>query len=143
MPEAVREANKEYWRPANVVAARLIQPLTTHILCPECETEYTPGANFCHVCGKERDQQAPSQTKLTFAQLLDMEVIRKLLGLSWGSLVFFIIGLTFMLGALLTGFVYRASTLLDWQAVQMWRIEWLLAAAAAMLAGILLKKRKA
>ena len=143
MSEAVREANKEYWRPANVVAARLIQPLTTPILCRECETEYSPGANFCHVCGTERDQQTDTQTKLTWAQLVDMEVIRKLLGLSWGSLVFFIMGLTFMLGALLTGFVYRVSTALDWQAVQMWRIEWLLAAAAAMLAGILLKKRNA
>jgi hypothetical protein len=29
---------------------------------------------------------------------------------------------------------------LDWQAVQLWRIEWLLGATASFLAGILLKK---
>jgi hypothetical protein len=70
-----------------------------------------------------------------------MEVIRQRLGLSVSSLVFFLIGLTCLVGALLTGFVYRASTVLDWQAVQLWRIEWLLAASASLLAGILVKKR--
>jgi hypothetical protein len=29
---------------------------------------------------------------------------------------------------------------LDWQAIQLWRIEWLLGAAAAFVAGCLLKK---
>ena len=38
-----------------------------------------------------------------------------------------------------TGLVYTAATVLDWQAVQIWRIEWLLAAIAAFLAGILLR----
>jgi hypothetical protein len=37
--------------------------------------------------------------------------------------------------------VYKEDTLVDWQAVQAWRIEWLLAAMAALLAGILLKKK--
>jgi hypothetical protein len=39
--------------------------------------------------------------------------------------------------------MYTAATVLDWQAVQIWRIEWLLASAAAFLAGILLKKTDA
>jgi hypothetical protein len=39
-----------------------------------------------------------------------------------------------------TGFIYKADTLVDWQAIQVWRIEWLLAGCLAMLAGILLKK---
>jgi hypothetical protein len=34
-----------------------------------------------------------------------------------------------------------AKTLVDWQAIQMYRIEWLLAATAAFVAGILLKKK--
>jgi len=35
---------------------------------------------------------------------------------------------------------FTAATVLDWQAVQLWRIEWLLGAAVAFVAGILLKK---
>jgi hypothetical protein len=33
-----------------------------------------------------------------------------------------------------------AKTLVDWQAIQFYRAEWLLAATAAFVAGILLKK---
>jgi hypothetical protein len=45
-----------------------------------------------------------------------------------------------VVAAVMTGLVYSANTLVDWQAVQTWRIEWLLAAAVAFIAGILLKK---
>jgi hypothetical protein len=38
-------------------------------------------------------------------------------------------------GALLVGIVFTARTALDWQAIQMWRIEWLLAAIAAFVGG--------
>jgi hypothetical protein len=41
----------------------------------------------------------------------------------------------------MTGFLFTATTLLDWQAVQIWRIEWLLAASAVFVAGVLLKKK--
>jgi hypothetical protein len=40
-----------------------------------------------------------------------------------------------------TGFVFTATTLLDWQAVQLWRIEWLLGSVAMFAAGFLLKKK--
>jgi len=45
-----------------------------------------------------------------------------------------------MVGAISVGWVYSAQTLSDFQAIQLWRIEWLLGAAAAFLAGILLKR---
>jgi hypothetical protein len=142
MPEAAREVSQEYWRPANVDhAERIIKPLTTESLCPHCETEYSLEARFCHVCGEPRDRRPTLPLQTDIAHLLDMEVIRQRLGLSVASLVFLIIGLACFAGALLTGFVYRASTVLDWQAVQTWRIQWLLASIAAMLAGILLKKK--
>jgi hypothetical protein len=35
---------------------------------------------------------------------------------------------------------FSARTLVDWQAIQLWRIEWLLAAIAAFVVGLLLKK---
>ena len=44
--------------------------------------------------------------------------------------------------AVATGFVYTAATVLDWQAVQVWRIEWLLGAIAMFAAGVLLKRRR-
>ena len=50
--------------------------------------------------------------------------------------------MTCMVAALLTGILYKTDTLVDWQAVQLWRIEWLLASSAALLAGILLKRRR-
>ena len=40
-------------------------------------------------------------------------------------------------------FVFSARTVLDWQAVQLWRIEWLLGAIAMFAAGVLLKRRRA
>lgn len=142
MSEAARTSTKEYWRPVNMAAARIIQPLTAHILCPHCETEYSPGARFCHVCGEERDSPVPPSHP-SVLRLFDMELICRRFGLSPAPLVFLILGIAFMISALLTGFLYRPSTLLDWQAVQMWRVEWLLASAAAMLAGILLKQKDA
>jgi hypothetical protein len=43
-------------------------------------------------------------------------------------------------GAIGVSLFYRASNLSEFQAVQMWRIEWLLAATASFAAGILLKR---
>jgi hypothetical protein len=58
------------------------------------------------------------------------------------SLVCFALGVCCVVGAAVLGIVYRTDTLVDWQAVQVWRIEWLLASLAAFLAGILLKKTR-
>ncbi len=45
-----------------------------------------------------------------------------------------------MVGALAVSVFFSGQTALDWQAIQLWRIEWLLAAVAAFVAGCLLKK---
>jgi hypothetical protein len=71
-----------------------------------------------------------------------MSILRQRLGLSVSSLVFFLMGIACVLAAALMGFFYKADALLDWQAIQVWRIEWLLGSAAALLAGILLKKKE-
>lgn len=70
---------------------------------------------------------------------LHFHEIRTRIGLSTASLVAFVLGLVCVSGALLVGLL-TAKTLVDWQAIQMYRIEWLLAATAAFVAGILLKK---
>jgi hypothetical protein len=73
-------------------------------------------------------------------QFLDFHVIKDALGLSIGSLVAFTVGILCTIAAIVTGLIYTASTVLDWQAVQVWRIEWLLAGLVAFAAGILLKR---
>jgi hypothetical protein len=71
---------------------------------------------------------------------LHFHEIKRRLGLSTASLVAFVLGLGCVAGALLVGLL-TAKTLVDWQAIQFYRAEWLLAATAAFVAGILLKKR--
>ena len=56
------------------------------------------------------------------------------------SLIAFFVGLACALAALLAGVFSNPQTVLDWQVVQSWRIEWLLGSVAAFVAGILLKR---
>ena len=70
---------------------------------------------------------------------LHFHEIRTWIGLSTASLIAFVLGLVCVAGALMVGLL-TAKTFVDWQAIQMYRIEWLLAATAAFVAGILLKK---
>lgn len=69
---------------------------------------------------------------------LHFHQIKSRMGLSTGSLISFVIGLACVAGALLVGLL-TAKTLVDWQAIQMYRIEWLVAATASFVMGILLK----
>jgi len=73
-------------------------------------------------------------------QYLHFHEIKRRIGLPTASLVAFMIGLGCIVGALGVSIFYRASNLAEFQAIQMWRIEWLLAATVSFVAGILLKK---
>ena len=137
MSQAVHNAEHEYWRPP----AQPTHAMEAHQLtCAQCGAEFITGSRFCHVCGSEREAPHGSATARRWAQILDFTRIREGLGLSLGPLIAFIVGIGCVLAAIVTGLIYTAATALDWQAVQIWRIEWLLAGAAAFLAGILLKK---
>jgi len=70
---------------------------------------------------------------------LHFHEIKRWVGLSTGSLIAFTIGVACIAGALLVGLL-TARTYVDWQAIQFYRAEWLLAATASFVAGILLKK---
>jgi zinc-ribbon domain len=107
--------------------------------CAKCNTELVLGSRFCHVCGTQRDVH-PQYGEASVLRFLDIHLISQALGLTIASLVAFVFGLACVLAAIITGFVYTATTVLDWQAVQVWRIEWLLAAAVSFIAGILLKR---
>jgi hypothetical protein len=75
-------------------------------------------------------------------QYLHFHEIQRWIGLPLAPLIAFMIGLGCVIGAIGVSLFYKASNLAEFQAIQMWRIEWLLAATASFVAGILLKKPK-
>lgn len=122
-------------------------------------------ARYCHTCGVRRPLAsgaggegvlarsvifvqdraawlAARWRKLSFPrwlQYLHFHEIQRLVGLPTASLIAFICGLGCVAGAIGVSLFYRASNLVEFQAIQMWRIEWLLGATASFVAGILLK----
>jgi hypothetical protein len=74
-----------------------------------------------------------------WVRYLHFHEIQRIVGLPTASLIAFIIGLGCVAGAISVSLFYKASNLPEFQAIQMWRIEWLLAATASFVAGILLK----
>jgi len=75
----------------------------------------------------------------SWLRYLHFHEIKSWIGLSTASLIAFVLGIGCVAGALLVGLL-TAKTLVDWQAIQFYRAEWLLAATASFVAGILLKK---
>jgi hypothetical protein len=142
MSEAVHHVEHEYWRPPDQPARVMEAPpaIGGQLICDQCDSEFLVGSRFCHVCGSEREKLAGPGLAARWAQVLDFTRIREGLGLSVGSMIAFIAGIGCILAAIIIGLIFSAATFQDWQAVQIWRIEWLLAGAAAFLAGILLKK---
>lgn len=138
-------------------------------VCPGCGTEYLLGSRFCHSCGEKRPggvstvradaglmlrlrEQLVEAARMTasvfslpdskvpsWVHYLSFHEIRMRVGLPTASLIAFFIGIGCVAGALLVGLL-TAKTLVDWQAIQFYRAEWLLAATASFAAGILLKK---
>jgi hypothetical protein len=111
-------------------------------VCDRCGNEFVVGSRYCHVCGGTRGALAHASGVGRYFQPVAgvFSAVRRMTGLGPASLVAFIAGLGCILAALFTGVLYTAATVLDWQAVQVWRLEWLLGAAVAFLAGILLKR---
>lgn len=142
MSGAARKFDQDYWKPPRSVeyAAedRAAVAAPTAMSCPECGTEFIVGARYCHVCGGER--KLTGEQSRGFLEMLDFDRIRQSIGLPIASLICLGLGIAFVVAAIVTGLIYTANTVLDWQAVQVWRIEWLLAAAVALIAGILLKR---
>jgi hypothetical protein len=142
MAEVVQNADHEFWRaPMTVGSTAQPAPGQTFVeACDRCATEFVMGAAFCHVCGASRHPQPVVVPSQKWTRYLEFHFIQDRLGLPTASLIAFFVGIGFLLAAALTGLIFSASTVLDWQAVQVWRIEWLLAAVAAFVAGILLRR---
>jgi len=138
MSGAVHHVDQDYWQPPRGPEQQALAQAQA-LACPECGTEFVVGSRFCHVCGAEREAMNESAAR-SFTDWLEFGRIHEAIGLSAASLVCLIAGVICVVAAIVTGFIYTANTVLDWQAVQVWRIEWLLAATVAFVAGILLKR---
>jgi hypothetical protein len=138
MPDIASDVHDhgEFWRPPLETRHEAVPSVQTES-CARCGTEFVAGSRFCHNCGAKREQLAARH--FPWARLLDIHRMPERLGLPLASAVALMVGIICTLAAIGTGLVYTAATVLDWQAVQIWRIEWLMAAIVAFLAGILLK----
>jgi hypothetical protein len=137
MPETAHKLDQEYWRPPHQIPAPVEPSLD---ICSECQTELLAGSHFCHMCGRLRALPNHDQEPGGRLHRFKLDTIQNALGLNPAALIALGLGILFVLCAALTGLIYSAGTLVDWQAVQLWRLEWLLAAVAAFVAGILLKR---
>ncbi|MBZ5720347.1 MAG: hypothetical protein LAO03_08190 [Acidobacteriia bacterium] len=136
MSDVVHNAQHEFWRPPagqpEAAGPTMVEA------CDGCGTEFMVGARFCHVCGGAR--QAQLAVASSWTRFLEFQYIKQGLGLGTASLIAFFLGLGCIGGVLAVGMIYTIQTFTDFQAIQMYRMEWLLAAVAAFVAGILLKK---
>jgi hypothetical protein len=158
MGGALRQSEKEaYWKPvlnqaiepqepqkrehSAVITAE--RPKDIHEaradVCSHCGTEFVVRSPYCRMCGWRSESYEARE--IATASKLDFHALRRRLNLSIAALVCFIAGLGSLTAAATVGFIYSANTLVDWQAIQIWRIEWLLAAAVALLCGILLNRK--
>jgi hypothetical protein len=144
MAEVVHNAPQEFWRPPIAQPEPTVPAMVE--VCERCETEFMVGAKFCHDCGAARQPRTirfaeHSWTRaLAFLHILEFHNVKEWLGLSLASLIAFFAGLGCLLAAIAVGVIYSVQNLADFQAIQSWRIQWLLAALVAFVAGILLKQ---
>ncbi len=132
---------QEFWKPAMAPRQEVSPAETTEHVCQECGTDFVLGSRFCYVCGSDRNANLANTTVTGLQAWVDLDSLRESLGQTTASLIALVLGCACVIAAIVTGFVFTATTLLDWQAVQLWRIEWLLGAVAMFAAGFLLKKK--
>lgn len=147
MAETADQTRAEFWRPpfqASKAAAILDKTRGRNVAeelsetC-RCGTEFIVSSLYCHSCGARRPD-------LNTAHLLEipggaeLAWLRERLGLTTPVLIAFLVGVLCVAGAVAVSVFFSVRTALDWQAIQLWRIEWLLGAVAAFTAGCVLKK---
>ena len=136
MSEVVREAQHEFWRPP------VAQPGTAKSgmveVCDGCSTEFMVGSMFCHVCGACRGERPASAHWTVY---FEFHNLKRALGLSTASLVAFFAGVVcLVMAGFAVSMIYSVQTFNDFHALQLYRMQWLLGAIAAFVAGMLLKK---
>ena len=137
MAEAADQAHHEFWRPPMPASVAVASPERS-ATC-RCGTEFIVSSLFCHACGASRPDLNAART-LEIPGLTELTSLGQRLGLTTPAVIAFLAGVLCVVGALAVSVFFSARTILDWQAIQLWRIEWLLAAVASFVAGCLLKK---
>jgi uncharacterized protein (DUF983 family) len=135
------EERQEFWKPVGSAHPESLQVAASEHVCPHCGTGFIVGSRFCHICGADRNVNLSDNAVTGLHAWFDHAALRDALGQTTPSLIAFLIGCICVIAAAVTGLLFTVNTLVDWQAVQVWRIEWLLAGVAAFVAGLLLKKK--
>ncbi len=139
MAELVHDAQHEFWRPP--IAQHEVAAPAMLEACDSCGTEFIVSARFCHACGAPRQTQRASLAAAPrWTRHLEFQNIKRTLGLSTASLIAFSVGLLCLLAVMGVGIVYTIQSFADFQAIQYYRVQWLLAAVAAFMAGLLLNR---
>lgn len=140
MGEIVNPVQHEFWRPPMPAAASDGVAIPERsATCLRCGTEFMVSSRYCHTCGAIRPNLTPTFNS-ELPGLAELVRLGERLGLTTPAVIAFLAGVVCLMGALAVGVVFSARTVLDWQAIQLWRIEWLLASISAFAAGLLLKK---
>ena len=139
MQDTIREmeTRQEFWRPAQEQLHS--HPSASTPMCAKCGADYVIGSRFCHVCGAGRDERVRSGSSTVAGKLAIVARLPEFLKLNVLSTVLFVAGIFCAITAVAVGYIYSAQTLVDWQAVQIWRIEWMLGSLIAFVAALLLK----
>jgi len=143
MAEAADQTQHEFWRapmPASKAVASRGRSDERSATC-RCGTEFIVSSLYCHACGVGRPDLGVSVARtLEIPGLAEFASLGERLGLKTPAAIAFLVGVLCVVGALAVSVFFSVRTVVDWQAIQLWRIEWLLAAVAAFVAGCLLKK---
>jgi hypothetical protein len=137
MAETAGQTRQEFWRPP-MLASEAVASRERSITC-RCGTEFIVSSLYCHACGARRPDLNPARL-LEIPGNAELAWLGERLGLTMPALIAFLVGVLCVLGAVAVSVFFSARTALDWQAIQLWRVEWLLAAVAAFVAGCVLKK---
>jgi len=138
MAEAADQAQHDFWRPP-AAAPKAASSLERSTACRHCGTEFIVSSLYCHACGAKRPDLQAART-LEIPGRAELASLAERLGLTTPAVVALLLGVFCLVGALAVSVVFSPRTALDWQAIQLWRIEWLLGSVAAFVAGCLLKK---
>jgi hypothetical protein len=139
MASAADQAQHEFWRaPATASAVDALASRDRSSAC-KCGSEFIVSSVYCHACGARRPELGATRI-IEIPGVAELLSLGERLGLNTPSLIAFLLGGLCLVGALAVSVFFTARTVIDWQAIQLWRIEWLLASIAAFIAGCILKK---
>ena len=116
------EHREEFWKPAVTPKPENKGVESVRLQCRGCGADSLVGSHFCHSCGTSLNPLASVRPRWRVRTILAVTSFRDALGQTNSSLAAFAGGCICLIAAGVTGFLYNVSTLLDWQAVQLWRI---------------------